>query len=93
MTAQRKSESHHTGDSKMKAAALKAPAPVSPQPKDVAEPDLETPVPSPARALQDRLAAHYQPFTKRMSVVLISLLVGFAFISGWMSGSGSGGLI
>ncbi len=86
MVAQRKSDSHYTGDAKMKAAALQSRAPVKPVEKaaDTA------PVPSPAKQLQDQLHAHYQPLSRRMSVILVSLLVAFAFVSGWIGGTGGG---
>ena len=86
MAAQRKSDLHYTGDAKMKAAALKSGTTVKPIEKGVDT----TPVPSPAKQLQDRLEAHYQPLSRRMSVILVSLLVAFAFVGGWMGGTGSG---
>lgn len=91
MAAKRKQDSHETGDAKMKAAALKyaaAKAPVKPVEDDQA---VEA-VPSPALELQERLHAHYQPLNKRLSVILISLLVAFAFVGGWLAGTGSGGV-
>lgn len=81
MAAKRKRELHETGDAKMKMAALKSVRAVKKQ-----EP-VEA-VPSPAKALQDQLEAHYQPLHKRMSVILVSLLVAFAFVGGWVSGAG-----
>ena len=89
MAAKRKSEPYHTGDTKMKAAALKSEAAV--KPLQVGE--EAKPVPSPAKQLQDQLEAHYQPLSKRMSVILVSLLVAFAFVGGWIGGSGSSFLI
>lgn len=89
MAAQRKSDEHYTGDAKMKAAALKSAAPA--KPVTPVEKDADTaPVPSPAKQLQDQLAAHYQPLSRRMSVILVSLLVAFAFVSGWIGGTGGG---
>ncbi|MCR9193789.1 MAG: hypothetical protein NXH88_03600 [Hyphomonas sp.] len=86
MAAKRKPELHYTGDAKMKAAALKTSAKVKP-----VQPDEDAaPVPSPAKQLQDQLEAHYQPLSQRMSVILVSLLVGFAFIGGWLGGTGGG---
>lgn len=86
MAARRKSELHYTGDAKMKAAALKSPAPVKP-----VEADADTPpVASPAKQLQDQLEAHYQPLSRQMAVILVSLLVAFAFVGGWMGGSSAG---
>lgn len=87
MAAKRKSDLHETGDAKMKAAALKYAA------KESRVKSLDTnqdvaPVPSPARQLQDQLQAHYQPLTKRMSVVLVSLLVAFAFVGAWIGANG-----
>lgn len=82
MSAQRKPGAHFTGDAKMKAAAIKSAAPVKPVDSEAGA----APVASPAKALQDQLAAHYQPLSKRMSVMLISLLVGFAFIGGYLGG-------
>ena len=51
MAAKRKPDLHYTGDAKMKAAALKSAAPVTPVHKD----DGVSPVPSPAKELQDQL--------------------------------------
>ncbi|MEM6651559.1 MAG: hypothetical protein AAF582_03100 [Pseudomonadota bacterium] len=90
MAAERKPTSHETGDAKMKAAAIKAVKKA--KPVELADPPAETEpvaVPSPAKALQDQLHAHYSPLSKRMQVILVSLLVAFAFISGWLSGSGN----
>ena len=87
MAAQRKPNSHETGDAKMKAAAIKSAKPV------IVEGEAAKAVPSPAKALQDRLQAHYQPLSQRMSVILVSLLVAFAFVGGWIGGSGGNGLI
>lgn len=84
MSAKRKQDLHYTGDAKMKAAALKTSAKVKPIPSDADT----VPVPSPAKQLQDQLEAHYQPLSRRMSVILVSLLVGFAFIGGLLSGAG-----
>lgn len=86
MAAKRKPNLHTTGDAKMKAAALKSAKTVKPVKTD--EPVQA--VPSPAKALQDQLEAHYQPLHQRMSVILVSFLVAFAFIGGWISGSGGG---
>ncbi|MCR9224454.1 MAG: hypothetical protein NXH70_10320 [Hyphomonas sp.] len=86
MAAKRKPDLHYTGDAKMKAAALKT----SPKVKPVHSDEDTTPVPSPAKQLQDQLEAHYQPLSQRMSVILVSLLVGFAFIGGWLGGTGGG---
>ncbi len=82
MAAKRKPNLHETGDAKMKAAALKSVRGVEQAPA----------VPSPAKELQDKLQAHYTPLSQRMSVILISLLVAFAFIGGWLGGSGTGGI-
>lgn len=87
MAAQRKPHSHETGDAKMKAAAIKSAKPA------VVEGETATAVPSPAKELQDRLQAHYQPLSQRMSVILVSLLVAFAFVGGWIGGSGGSGLV
>lgn len=91
MAAKRKSDLHETGDAKMKAAALKYAA------KDARIKSLDgretvDPVPSPARQLQDQLHEHYQPLSKRMSVLLISLIVAFAFMGGWFGTTGVPGL-
>ncbi|MEL6724751.1 MAG: hypothetical protein AAFP81_16420 [Pseudomonadota bacterium] len=80
MAAQRKSKSHETGDAKMKAAAIRSVNPGEKAPKAV---------PSPAKELQDQLQSHYTPLSKRMAVILISFLVAFAFIGGWLGGSGA----
>ena len=88
MAAKRKPDLHYTGDAKMKAAALKTSAKVKPVQKS----EETVPVPSPAKQLQDQLEAHYQPLSRRMSLILVSLLVGFAFIGGLLGGT-SGGLI
>lgn len=77
MSAARRKKSHETGDAKMKMAAIKS---VSASDKAV---------PSPAKELQAQLEQHYQPLSKRMSVMLISLMVAFAFIGGWLGGSGA----
>lgn len=81
MSAARRQKSHETGDAKMKAAAIKS--------VSVKGNDAPTAVPSPAKELQAQLEAHYQPFSQRMSVILISLIVAFAFIGGWVGGSGA----
>lgn len=81
MSSARKQKSHETGDAKMKAAAIKS---VSAKAKD-----MPAAVPSPAKELQAQLEAHYQPFSQRMSVILISLMVAFAFLGGWVGGSGT----
>lgn len=86
MAAKRKPDEHFTGDAKMKAAALKSGASV----KSVHTDDEAVPVPSPAKQLQDQLEAHYQPLSQRMSVILVSLLVAFAFVGGWLGGTGGG---
>ena len=86
MAAKREPDLHYTGDAKMKAAALKSAAPVKPVQSD----DEAVPVPSPAKHLQDQLEAHYQPLSQRMSVILVSLLVAFAFVGGWIGGTGGG---
>lgn len=85
MAAKRNRNLHETGEAKMKAAALKYAAKDS-HVKSLDGHDNPVPVPSPARQLQDQLQAHYQPLTKQMSVLLISLLVAFAFIGGWGGG-------
>lgn len=87
MAAKRKSDLHETGDAKMKTAALKYAAKET-RVKPLDASGAITPVPSPARALQDKLQAHYQPLTKQMSVVLVSLLVAFAFVGAWISANG-----
>ncbi len=87
MAAQRKNQTHETGDAKMKAAAIKTVKPVSDTTGSAKA------VPSPARELQDRLEAHYQPLSQRMSVILVSVLVAFAFVGGWLGGSGGSGLV
>lgn len=92
MAAKRKSELHETGDAKMKSAALKYAA-KEPRVKPLDGRETVAPVPSPARQLQDQLQAHYQPLTKQMSVLLISLLVAFAFVGGWVGGNGGVALI
>ena len=79
MSAARREKSHETGDAKMKAAAIKS----------VHGHEKAAAVPSPAKQLQAQLEAHYQPFSKRMSVILISVMVAFAFIGGWVGGSGT----
>lgn len=81
MSAARRQKSHETGDAKMKAAAIKS--------VSVKGNDAPTAVPSPAKELQAQLEAHYQPFSQRMSVILISVMVAFAFIGGWVGGSGT----
>ncbi|MEO1553385.1 MAG: hypothetical protein AAFR82_05575 [Pseudomonadota bacterium] len=78
MSAARRKNAHETGDAKMKMAAIKS----------VKASEKATAVPSPAKELQVQLEQHYQPLSKRMSVILISLMVAFAFIGGWVSGSG-----
>ncbi len=80
MAAQRKAKSHETGDAKMKAAAIRSVTPGEKAPN---------PVPSPAKELQDQLQTHYAPLSKRMAVILVSLLVAFAFVGGWLGGSGA----
>ena len=87
MAAQRKRDTHETGEAKMKAAAMQAVTPVT------ADSDTTRAIPSPAKELQDRLHAHYQPLSQRMAVILVSLLVAFAFIGGWVGGAGGAGLI
>ena len=87
MSAKRKSDLHETGDAKMKMAALKYAAKES-RVKSLDASESVTPVPSPARQLQNQLQAHYQPLTKQMSVVLVSLLVAFAFVGAWISANG-----
>ena len=79
MSAARRKKTHETGDAKMKAAALRS----------VRASDKQVAVPSPAKALQDQLEQHYQPLSKRLSVILVSLLVAFAFVGGWIGGSGA----
>lgn len=79
MSAARKKRAHETGDAKMKAAAIKS----------VKVADKAVSVPSPAKELQAELERHYQPLSRRMSVILVSLLVAFAFIGGWLGGSGA----
>lgn len=79
MAAQRHPKPHETGEAKMKAAAIKS----------VRVTDTPASVPSPAKELQDQLQAHYAPLSKRMSVILISLLMAFAFIGGWVGGAGT----
>lgn len=79
MSAARRKQTHETGDAKMKAAAIKS----------VRVADPQEPVASPAKELQEQLSAHYQPFARRMSVMLISVLFAFAFIGGWLAGSGT----
>lgn len=81
MAAKRKPDPHATGDAKMKMAALKSV-------NAVRNEDPIEAVPSPAKALQDQLEAHYEPFYKRLSVTLVSLLIVFAFVGGWVSGTG-----
>ncbi|MEL6691657.1 MAG: hypothetical protein AAFQ12_01295 [Pseudomonadota bacterium] len=87
MAAKRKSDLHETGDAKMKAAALKYAA-KEPRVKPLDDRETVTPVPSPAKQLQDQLQAHYQPLTKQMPVILVSLLVAFAFVGGWVGANG-----
>ena len=79
MAAQRKPSSHETGDAKMKAAALRS----------VKKGDTSKPVPSPAKELQEQLQSHYQPLRQRFAALLISMIVAFAFIGGWLGGSGA----
>lgn len=79
MSAAKRQKSHETGDAKMKAAAIKS----------VKGHDKPAAVPSPAKELQAQLEAHYQPFSKRMAVILVSLMVAFAFLGGWVGGSGA----
>ena len=82
MAAKRKPDLHETGDTKLKSAALKS----------IRDAEQAVAVPSPAKELQDKLQAHYAPLSQRMSVILVSLLVAFAFIGGWLGNSASGGL-
>jgi hypothetical protein len=79
MAARRQQKPYETGDAKMKAAAIKS----------VQANDDPAAIPSPARQLQDQLHAHYRPLSKQMSVILVSLLVAFAFIGGWLGGAGN----
>ena len=79
MSAARRKKAHETGDAKMKMAAIKS----------VKTMDKPASVPSPAKALQSQLEQHYQPLSRRMSVILISVMVAFAFIGGWIGGSGA----
>lgn len=79
MAAQHKRSSHETGEAKMKAAALRS----------VKKGETTKPVPSPAKALQAQLHSHYQPLSKRFSALLISMLMAFAFVGGWVGGSGA----
>lgn len=81
MAAKRKPDQHATGDAKMKMAALKSV-------KAVKKDQQVEAVPSPAKALQEQLETHYQPLNQRMSVILVSLLVAFAFVGGWIGGAG-----
>lgn len=83
MAAQRQEKPHETGDAKMKAAAIRS----------VQATDAPKAVPSPAKELQDQLQAHYQPLSKRFAVLLVSFLVAFAFIGGWLGGSGAVSLV
>lgn len=86
MSAHRKHDLNATGDAKMKAAAIR-------NAKPIAADDAAQAVPSPAKELQDRLQAHYQPLSRRMSVILVSILMAFAFVGGWIGGTGGSGLI
>ncbi|MEL6860696.1 MAG: hypothetical protein AAGL11_02575 [Pseudomonadota bacterium] len=86
MAAKRKRDLHETGDDKMKMAALK-------HVKAIKKDEPVQAVPSPAKALQDQLESHYQPLHQRMSVILVSLLVAFAFVGGWVGGAGGIGAI
>ena len=79
MSAARRKTTHETGDAKMKMAAIKS----------VKSADKPASVPSPAKELQAQLEQHYQPLSKRMSVILVSVMVAFAFIGGWLGGSGA----
>lgn len=79
MSAARRKTTHETGDAKMKMAAIKS----------VKSADKPAAVPSPAKELQAQLEQHYQPLSKRMSVILVSVMVAFAFIGGWLGGSGA----
>ena len=81
MAAKRKPDLHETGDAKMKAAAVKS----------VQDTDPTVAVPSPAKELQDKLQAHYAPLSRRMSVILVSFLVAFAFIGGWLGNTAASG--
>lgn len=93
MAAKRKRDMHETGDAKMKAAALKYAAAEKPvKSLDGADAEQVDAVPSPAKQLQDQLHAHYQPLNRRMSVMLVSLLVAFAFVGGWGGAIGFSGL-
>ena len=64
MAAKRKSDLHETGDAKMKAAALKYAAKES-RVKSLDASETVTPVPSPARQLQDQLQAHISRLQNR----------------------------
>lgn len=86
MAAKRKPDPHETGDAKMKMAALK-------YVKAVKKEEAVETVPSPAKALQDQLEAHYEPWYKRLSVTLVSLLFVIAFVGGWVSAAGGVGSI
>lgn len=79
MSAAKRHKSHETGDAKMKAAAIKS----------VKAHDKPAAVPSPAKALQTQLEAHYQPLSRRMAIILVSFMVAFAFLGGWVGGSGA----
>lgn len=79
MSAARKNRTHETGEARMKAAAIKS----------VKATDKPASLPSPAKDLQAQLEQHYQPLSRRMSVILVSLLVAFAFVGGWIGGSGA----
>ncbi|MEP1144061.1 MAG: hypothetical protein ABJH52_10105 [Henriciella sp.] len=78
MAAKRKPQIHETGDAKMKAAAIRS----------VKVGEKAQAVPSPAKELQEQLNSHYQPISREMAAILVSILVGFAFIGGWVGGSG-----
>ena len=44
-------------------------------------------VPSPAKLLQARLDSHFQPLSKTMAVILVSLLAAFVVMTGWHGGA------
>jgi hypothetical protein len=46
------------------------------------------PVASPAKALQDKLDAHFLPMGKTMSARFVTLLVMFTCVGTWVSGIG-----
>lgn len=51
------------------------------------------PVASPAKALQDKLDAHFLPMGKRMSARFVTLLVMFTCVGTWVSGIGLYGIL